>query len=291
MTNPNIPLTNVAINLLNPVTGEISPVCVLFDCDAVGAYLEDNDCSIVSLDADPDGVCGFYAVVAADDSETSTVALATKLDIALELEELEDDLIPVLVEGISLGNPVGESALPEPFFPEDDEDLCEPTPIPAVTLTKKEFKAKQAAPPKKKKVHTYLCDMILANPGVSRVDVFMNSALRIYCGADTVAIKRGDKLAIKRYNRRLNRFLRQIRRDGHDLQVVRTNNVAAYTIVVPVPAANNLQLTLPFAGDNDVTNVAIEEKAITRGDEALNQSLDFDSLLATLDDEAVSPVA
>lgn len=259
MTNTNNGLSNVAINLIDPVTGDVQRLTVLDSTDDIGSFLEENECSIVSLDADPQGTFGFYAIVALDDadpiSETSNVAIATKLDIAMELDEMEEEIF---------SQPV----------------------TPSPTISKKEFKAKQSAPPAKKKVHTYLYDLIVANPGICRQDVFANGPLRKACGVPTGSMS-NDPTGIKRYNRRLNRFLRQIRRDGHELTVVRTNNVASYTITPPPAEPDMIQLSLPFGETNN--NVA--PVTITRGDEEENMSLDFDALLATLDNEAVAPVA
>ena len=63
---------------LGTLEGEIS----------LGPWLEDNGYSIVSLDEDPEGEFGYLANVAKDEPSLSLEA-TMKLEIALELEELE----------------------------------------------------------------------------------------------------------------------------------------------------------------------------------------------------------
>ena len=88
-----------------------------------------------------------------------------------------------------------------------------------------------------------------------------------------------------------------MRRQGVDIQIERKGRVAHYTIGKP-----SGQLELPFdeaaearnsaiIGDN-AENVVIESVKVDpkRATEEANQSLDFEALLATLDEEAVAPV-
>ena len=88
-----------------------------------------------------------------------------------------------------------------------------------------------------------------------------------------------------------------MRRQNVDIQIERKGRVAHYTIGQP-----SGQLELPFddaaearnsaiIGDN-ATDVVIDKPVIDpiRATEEANQSLDFEALLATLDDEAVAPV-
>ena len=136
-------------------------------------------------------------------------------------------------------------------------------------------------------------------PGVSRTDVFCHQDLLqpLRTKAQRQAIAAGDKLEIKRWNRRLNFLIREMRRQGVDIQIERKGRVAHYTIGKP-----SGQLELPFdeaaearnsaiIGDN-AENVVIESVKVDpkRATEEANQSLDFEALLATLDEEAVAPV-
>jgi len=232
---------------------------------ALGPWLEDNGYSIVSLDADPEGEFGYLANVAKDEPSLSLEA-QMKLEIALELEELEAE------------TPIAAFVNPVAFTPP--------------TITK-------PAKGGKMKAHQYLAELIKSNPGISRTDVFTNAALRSQFLSKVVSAKidAGDKAETKRYNRRLNRFIRQMRRDGTDIKIERTNRVAAYTI----PDAT--QLEIPFTLTAEARNSAIigpivDEvlegaipAAFTRVNEEENVNLSFEDLLSTLDNEAVAPVA
>ena len=149
------------------------------------------------------------------------------------------------------------------------------------------------------KNHQYLQQLITDNPGISRTEVFVDAPLRnkLISKATSAKINSGDKLETKRYNRRLNRFIRQIRRDGVDIRIKRIGRVAHYTI------ADATQLELPFdlkaearnslIIGNDVDNEDLASATpvvFTRADEDENQNLSFEDLLATLDDEAVADV-
>ena len=154
----------------------------------------------------------------------------------------------------------------------------------------------------KTKAHQHLQALITSNPGISRTEVFVDASLRgkLITKEVSAKINAGDKLETKRYNRRLNRFIRQIKRDGLDITVERKGRVAHYTIGAP-----DGQLELPFTAAAQLRNAAtlglFEEEelaaptpipvAFTRADEDDNQNLSFEDLLATLDEEAVAPVA
>ena len=87
-----------------------------------------------------------------------------------------------------------------------------------------------------------------------------------------------------------------MRRQGVDVQIKREGRVAHYTV------AEATQLELPFDLKAEARNSTIIGNdanevlegptpiEITRAAEDDNQMLDFESLLATLDDEAVAPV-
>ena len=144
-----------------------------------------------------------------------------------------------------------------------------------------------------------LAAFITKYPGVSRTDVFCHQDLLqpLRTAAQRKAIAGGDKQEIKRWNRRLNFLIREMRRQGVDIQIERKGRVAHYTIGKP-----SGQLELPFdeAAEarnsaiigEDVSNEVIVEAKVDpmRATEEANQSLDFEALLATLDEEAVAPV-
>ena len=132
-------------------------------------------------------------------------------------------------------------------------------------------------------------------PGVSRTDVFCHQDLLqpLRTKAQRTAIAAGDKLEIKRWNRRLNFLIREMRRQGVDIQIERKGRVAHYTIGKP-----SGQLELPFDEAAEARNATITGESVVdkpavdpkRATEEANQSLDFEALLATLDEEAVAPV-
>ena len=143
-----------------------------------------------------------------------------------------------------------------------------------------------------------LASHIESNPGVSRTDVFADAGLQssLRTPAQIKAIASGDKAEVKRWNRRLNFLIREMRRQGVDIQIERKGRVAHYTIGKP-----SGQLELPFDAaaearnatiTGDATDVAIDKPKVDpkRATEDANQSLDFEALLATLDEEAVAPV-
>ena len=153
--------------------------------------------------------------------------------------------------------------------------------------------------PKKIRNFEILVAFIEANPGVSRTDVFQDPGLltSLRTGPQMQAIANGDKLETKRWNRRLNFLIREMRRQGVDIQIERKGRIAHYTIGKP-----SGQLELPFDDaaearnsaiiGNDAADVVIDKPAVDplRATEDANQMMDFDALLATLDDEAVAPV-
>ena len=154
-------------------------------------------------------------------------------------------------------------------------------------------------PTKKIRNYEILAAFITNNPGVSRTTVFGDAGLQSSLRSPTQvkAIAKGDKPEVKRWNRRLNFLIREMRRQGVDIQIERKGRVAHYTIGTP-----SGQLELPFdeAAEarnstiiGDDTNEVIESVKVDpkRATEEPNQNLDFDSLLATLDEEAVAPVA
>ena len=151
--------------------------------------------------------------------------------------------------------------------------------------------------PKKIRNFEILCAFIEANPGVSRTDVFQHQDLLqpLRTKEQRKAIAGGDKLEIKRWNRRLNFLIRESKRQGVDIQIERKGRVAHYTIV---PASG--QLELPFDEAAEARNATITGDVVTdevieapvvdpkRSEEEANQNLSFEALLATLDEDAAT---
>ena len=144
------------------------------------------------------------------------------------------------------------------------------------------------------KNHEILAAFISANPGVTRDVVFNDAGLQasLRSPAQVTAIAAGDKMETKRWNSCINRFIRKIRRDGTDITVVGQGKTATYTIGQP-----DGQLVLPFDEAAEAHNATIignesaEVVEVTpkvdpkRAEEAPNQQLSFESLLAQLDED------
>ena len=175
---------------------DFKPLVTLENEEEFGPWMEDNGYSLISMDLSPHPLTEeleYCATVVKDEASLSLEA-EMKLEIALELEELEE---------------------------EDTEDLpaaafVNPVAFTPPTITK-------PAKGGKMKAHEYLAELIKSNPGISRTDVFTDATLRTRFLSKVVVAKidAGDKLETKRYNRRLNRFIRQIRRDGDVVEVER----------------------------------------------------------------------
>ena len=271
--------------------------------ERVDQYFSKNDnWGIVSLDDDADGEYMAVLLVAPVDGpdfvfDTDTgemepvedlapaTEIETKLDIAMELDM----------------NDVGQDEILAMIAAESTPEPAPAKPRKARKSKSKSKTVKKAKANKGAKMRNFeiLAAFIEKYPGVSRTDVFCHQDLLqpLRTKAQRRAIAGGDKLEIKRWNRRLNFLIREMRRQGVDIQIERKGRVAHYTIGKP-----SGQLELPFdeaaearnatITGNDVTDVIIESVKVDpkRATEEANQSLDFEALLATLDEEAVAPV-
>ena len=255
---------DVLVNILCNVTDTVSELTVLDDRDALDGYCAQHELVVESIDGDPDEEYGWYCVVS----------------LAIPSDDVDDIApeTPVAIDDVPASPTEDDAGL--------DIDEEPPAPVPPV----KAPKAKKVKNAKKQPVHFFLRDIILASPGINRTTVFAHAALRSACLKASVItlIDAGDKMEVKRWNRRLNRFIRQIRRDGHDIQIVRTNNVAAYTI----PAI----VQLPLVFDTEAAAPTPEQEAAPpvkapREEEPEMGDTSFESLLSMLDDDAVSPIA
>ena len=271
---------------------------------------------IVSLDTDADGEYDYVALVApvsgpdfvmdeatgemeAVEQVDPATELAAKMDIAMELDMNDVSQTEILA---MLNN---ETPAPAP----------QPTQKKPRKTRKTKSKAKGAKMSQPKKIRNFeiLVAFIEANPGVSRTDVFADAGLQssLRTKAQAKAIAAGDKTEVKRWNRRLNFLIRESKRQGVDIQIERKGRVAHYTINTAK------QLELPFTEAAAARNEAIvfdaehvyadgssaraeanaEAKAeaaieakfdARRAEEPENVSLNFEDLLATLDnDEAL----
>ena len=283
--------------------------------ERIDQYFSKNDnWGIVSLDDDADGEYMSVLLVAPIDGpdfvfDTDTgemepvenvdpnVEVATKLDIAMELDmndASQEDILAMIANEATADENVKAAgqAVIEEWIAESEETITPKKP-------RKPRKAKtQSNTGAKMRNFEILSAHIESNPGVSRTDVFADAGLQsaLRTKAQIAAIAKGDKAEVKRWNRRLNFLIREMRRQGVDIQIERKGRIAHYTIGKP-----SGQLELPFddaaearnaaiIGD-DANEVIVETKVDPkRATEEANQSLDFEALLATLDEEAVAPV-
>ena len=264
-------------------------------------FSKNSNWGIVSLDDDADGEYMSVLLVAPAEGsdwvfdETTqelepvdvvdpAAELEAKMDIMLELDNDDEELFAAVTV--------------------QDTVAAEEATITAATPAKPRKSRNKSTPSKGAKMRNFeiLSAFISARPGVARTDVFQDPGLLVQLRTmpQMQAIANGDKLETKRWNRRLNFLIREMRRQGVDIQIERKGRVAHYTIGKP-----DGQLELPFddaaearnatiIGD-DVTNEVSEASVPPKQDamrlvEDANQMVDFESLLATLDDEAVAPV-
>ena len=234
--------------------------------DRVDQYLtKNNRWGIVSLDDDADGEYMSVLLVAPAEGsdwvfDTTTgelepvddvdpdVELAAKMEIALELdmnERSQEEILAVI--------------------------QAESTPAPTVTTTPAPTPAKPSKPRKTRNKSTkskgakmrnfeILATFIESNPGVSRTTVFADAGLQsaLRNKGQRLLIAKGDKLETKRWNRRLNFLIREMRRQGVDVQIERKGRVAHYTIGKP-----SGQLELPFDDAAEARNSTIIGEDVT----------------------------
>lgn len=280
--------------------------------ERIDQYFSNNDkWGIVSLDDDADGEYMHVLLVAPVDGPDFMMDMTTgemepvedlepaeelvaKMDIAMELDMNDVPQSEILA---MLNNEATPSVT-------EENEASTITPAPAkprkTRKTKSKAKgAKMSTQPKKIRNFEILCTFIEERPGVSRTDVFQDPGLllSLRTKAQIQAIANGDKTEIKRWNRRLNFLIRESKRQGVDIQIERKGRIAHYTIV---PASGQLELPFDEAAEarnaaitgGDATNVEVEVAPVPPKQDAMrlveepNQSLNFEDLLATLDDDA-----
>ena len=263
--------------------------------ERIDQYFAKNDnWGIVSLDDDADGEYMQVMLVAPVDGPDydavtqepvvdAAAELEAKMDIALEIDNADEEYLLAL----ELEDAVAEATI---------------TAAPSKPRNKRKSRKTQSNTQSKGKTmknHEILAAFISANPGVTRAVVFDDAGLQasLRSPAQVTAIAAGDKMETKRWNSCINRFIRKIRRDGTDIRVNGQGKTATYTIGSP-----DGQLVLPFDEAAEAHNAAIigddanevVEAPVPPKQDAMrlveepNQSLDFEALLATLDDEAAT---
>ena len=209
-------------------------------------------------------------------------------------EDVDGEYMHVMLVA-AVDGPDYDAVTNEPLVEEEPEATII---TPAAPKPRKQRKSKNTntntqSKGKTMKNHEILAAFISANPGVTRATVFSDAGLQgsLRSPAQVTAIAAGDKMETKRWNSCINRFIRKIRRDGTDIQVVGQGKTATYTIGQP-----DGQLVLPFdeaaeahnatiIGDESAEVVEAPKVDRKRAEEAPNQQLSFESLLAQLDEE------
>ena len=320
-------MTNSTNQILVQNVETFSTIITLDSMDAFDAWLETAPYGIVSLDSDADGEYGFVALVASDagpdyimDSTTGEMEPVEQVDPADELAAKMDIMMEIDMNDVPqeqiLAMLADEPLAPVPAPVEDIIEDEEPVVIAPVAFTPPKTLPSKSNKGSKMRNFQILASFIEANPGCSRTEVFTDQGLlqSLRTKPQVSLINNGDKAEVKRWNRRLNFLIREMRRQNVDIQIERKGRVAHYTIGKPsgqleipfTPAAEARNSAIIFDathvyedGSSARTETAAEAKTeaaieakfdAKRASEDPNQMMDFEALLATLDDEAVAPL-
>ncbi len=169
----------------------------------------------------------------------------------------------------------------------------------------KVMKESTPAPAKQSgKQYKILSTYISANPGVTRTVILADAGLlaAIRTPASVALIAAGDKAETKRWKRRLNFLIRDMRRAGVDIRIQRIDGSACYAILGNTTkekesslflggATKELPFSKPVPRSFGGVNVVKEDLApasfiaidIKRMDEPQDVTMNFDDLLAQLD--------
>ena len=210
-------------------------------------------------------------------------------------EDVDGEYMHVMLVA-AIDGPDYDAVTQEPIVEEEPEAtiISPAAPKPRKQRKSKNTNTNTQSKGKTMKNHEILAAFISANPGVTRATVFSDAGLQgsLRTPAQVTAIAAGDKMETKRWNSCINRFIRKIRRDGTDITVVGQGKTATYTIGQP-----DGQLVLPFdeaAEAHNATIIGNESAEVVedtpkvdpkRAEEAPNQQLSFESLLAQLDED------
>jgi len=274
-------MTNSNTQILVQNVETFSTITTFESMDAFDYWMTGNaEYGIVSLDSDADGEYGFVALVAPVEAP----------DFMMDMETGE--MQPV----VAVPAPV------EDIIADDDStiiiEIDEPVVIAPVAFTAPKTTAapKGKAAKRGNKQYEVLSSFISANPGVSRTTVFSDAGLlaALRTPAAVALINAGDKAEIKRWNRRLNFLIRDMRRGGVDIKIERQGRVAHYTVMgstqlelpfTPVAEARNCAIMDMPAADEDLTPATPIIPDTRRQEEPQDVMLGFEDLLAQLDED------
>lgn len=159
------------------------------------------------------------------------------------------------------------------------------------------------------RVHTKLHNIICNNPGITRKQIIAHEFLQQECLtlAQRVRISSGDEKALKQWNRKISRYLRQIKRDGHDLIVSKHHKHAFHYIgkehvvdaspdtsaappQVKKTTAFNKAIQDFWQADEELegaTQVPFQKVDPKRALEQPDQVISFDQLMADMDSDVL----
>ena len=271
-------MTNSNTQILVQNVETFSTITTFESMDAFDYWMTGNaEYGIVSLDSDADGEYSFVALVAPVEAP----------DFMMDMETGE--MQPV-------------AAVPAPvedIIADDDStiiiEIDEPVVIAPIAFTAPKAPKGKAAK-RGNKQYEVLSSFISANPGVSRTTVFSDAGLlaALRTPAAVALINAGDKAETKRWNRRLNFLIRDMRRGGVDIKIERQGRVAHYTVMgstqlelpfTPVAEARNSAIMDMPAADEDLTPATPIIPDTRRQEEPQDVMLGFEDLLAQLDED------
>jgi hypothetical protein len=284
MKNQNI---KHSVQIVNIET--LETITVVDTVEDFDTWMETNTWGIVQFEADIDGEYGYCALVAPMAGPNYEMDMATG-----EMEPVKttnwNDIMP---GGVGNQREAQKAAIIEAI---DEIEAAKATKKSKAKNTQSNTQKGGKMPKSTKspktitstKNHESFAAFVQAQGPVTREDVFNDDGLRqMFLTPDVIAkIDAGDRLETKRWNSRINRFIRKTKRDGVDIQCEGQGKTAVYFI----PSESHEygeQLSLPFDVEGDDTEMVIERPVVDpkRAEEAENQMLSFESLLATLDEE------
>ncbi len=135
----------------------------------------------------------------------------------------------------------------------------------------------------KVKKHTNLFNLLNLQPGITREQIIANDTMQRACltKAQVALLSQDDPSTLKRWGRQVNRYLRMIRRDGHEIIITRTEGVANYTLAESIP---DYTAVADEPTGNDDQFVTSKQPRV----EEPTQVVSFADLMADLDNDAIN---
>lgn len=256
----------------------LETITVVDTVEDFDTWMENNTWGIVQFEDDIDGEYGYCALVAPEEGPDYTMDTITgEMEPVVNQRAIHKAGIIKAIDEIEAAKATKKSKAKN-----TQSNTQKGGKMPKSTKTNKTITST--------KNHESFAAFVQAQGPVTREDVFNDAGLRqmFLTPAVIAKIDAGDKLETKRWNSRINRFIRKTKRDGVDIQCEGQGKTAVYYIPSESDEYGE-QLSLPFDVEGDDMETTIERPVVDsrRADEEPNQSLSFEALLATLDmDEA-----